>query len=111
MFEYQKRILELECEFRSTMRDLKALLRKHRYKPGSIRPGEIKAHLGLVNAMTRLIKEETAFYAKVGQLYDVALLVSDIYKLLQHQDPEKADAFMDEINEMWMSREVKKPPE
>jgi len=101
MYLYQRRVLALEKEFNNARRDLRRLLRQARYKPASVNSSALKTQLDLVNALIRLTKEETAFFVKLGQLYDFSQFCDDMIELLKRQDPELAGHMIKEIDDIW----------
>jgi hypothetical protein len=101
MYLYQRRVLALEKEFRNARRELRRLLRQARFKPDSVKSSAVKTQLDLINALIRSIKEETAFFVKLGQLYDFSRLCDDFLEMLKRQDPDLADSIIIEIDKIW----------
>lgn len=101
MYLYQRRILALEKEFKKARRDLRRLLQQARFRPDTVKGSAVKTQLDLVNALIRLTKEETAFFAKLGQLYDFSRLCDDFLEMLKRQDRELVRSIIVEIDKMW----------
>jgi len=108
MWEFQERILALEKEFADARRNLKRLLRQLRYAPDSVAPEAVRAQLGLVNSLIRLIKEESAFYAKLGQLYDFSKLLAAFLNLFEYWDSDESEHYQEEMKKIWTREDVRK---
>ena len=93
--------MALDREFLETRRQLKLLLRQARYKPDSLRRDVVKSQLELINALIRLIKEESAFFLKLGRLYDFISFIGDFIELLKRRDPKLAHEIIKEMDVIW----------
>jgi hypothetical protein len=109
LFEYQKRITALEGRFDEAERHTRRLLRFVRYCPDKIRPEALRAQLDLVKALISLTKEESAFYAKLGRLYDFAKFCDDFMDILKRVDPDLTLDIIREIGERWTERMANQP--
>ena len=87
MWLWQTRVLALEKSFQQANKRLNRLIRRVEYNPGSVDFKAVKTQLDLVKALTSLIREETAFYVKLGQLYDLTHLFDEICMIPDRQDP------------------------
>ena len=96
---YLQRILALDDEFRKSRRTLDRLERQVRFKPASVRKNAFNAQLGLARLRTRLVKEESAFYARLGQQYDAVRLLDGIVELLDRRDPDMTLEILEELEE------------
>ncbi len=108
MYQYQQRVLALEKQFHNARRNIKRLLKQARFKPDSVAQAAVKTQLDLINALIRLIKEETAFFVKLGQLYDFSLLCDEFVELIHRRDPELAIELLNDINELWNRKAIRK---
>ena len=105
--EYERRILALEDQFHEAKRNIDRILRQARFRPFSLNKIAVKSQLDLINALIRLTKEESAFYAKLGQLYDTMRFNQSILKLLVRRDPALVTEFFHELDDQWDEEEEK----
>jgi len=75
-----------------------------RFNPDSLRRDVVKSRLELINALIRLTKEESAFFLKLGQLYDFMSFITDFIELLKRHDPKLAREIIREMDVMWNRR-------
>jgi hypothetical protein len=94
MYLYQKRLLSLESEFEEIRKKIQAL-------PGVLSGNDIKNQLAVCTESIRLIKEQTAFYIKLGRNYDLLRLVEDILDAVRAEDPEMEDRIFDKVDLIW----------
>ena len=99
-FLYQSRILALDKELYEARRHIKRLMRQTRYKPGSVKSTAVKTQLDLVNSLIRLLKEETAFYVKLGQQFDSMKIMQIVTGILARRDPDMAVEIMVEADKL-----------
>ena len=97
MWLFETRILALEREFYALRRKLGRLSRQIRYKPRSLKRSAVRSQLDLVKAQTGILKEETAFYVKLGQLYDYAQFHQEFVELLKCLDTEMVETVFNEM--------------
>ncbi len=88
IYLYERRVLALERHFKEARRHLDRIDRQVRYNPKSVKRSVVKSQLDLINASIRITKEETAFFVRLGQLYDVMQLHVDFFEILSSRDPE-----------------------
>ena len=101
MHLYQRRILALEKRFLKAERNLDRLLRQATCNPASLDRSVVKTQLDLINALIRLIKEETAFFVKLGQLYDFSRFCEDVTDFIARRDPDYAAEILIEMDRLW----------
>ena len=95
--------MALEKQYRDTRRELRRLLRQSRYKPDSVKPSAVKTQLDLVKALIRLTKEETAFFVKLGQLYDISRFTDDLVELLKRHDTDLLARLIEQVDRNYVS--------
>ena len=103
---YNQRILALDKQFIDAQRHLYRLLRQLRYNFGSVKRSAIKSQLDMIKALIRLTKEETAFFVKLGRLYDVMKYHADFIDLLERRDPTLLKEILLEMQEQQSEPEV-----
>jgi len=101
MWLWQTRVLALEKSFQQAHKRLNRLIRRVEYSPGSVDLKAVKTQLDLVKTLISLIREETAFYVKLGQLYDLTHLFDEIFKIFDRQDPAVVLEMYKEVDTLW----------
>jgi hypothetical protein len=97
MWLYQKRILGLEEAFDR----LRERMRKLSDEPEELNNTEQKVQLDLVLVDLRVLKEQTAYYAKLGESYDLARFHIDLLDELRDRDPILALEIVHAIEARW----------
>jgi hypothetical protein len=87
---YQYRILALEDELTTTRRGLKRLLHRLQYDPDRVDLKAAKTQLDLIDGLVRLATVQTAYYVKLGQVYDLARFHELFIEELKRRDPDLA---------------------
>lgn len=108
MWLYEKKITELEEEFenaRAIIREVQEILAKasEDNKKSSETPDRTTLKLKIDTAVghARLIKEQTAFYMKIGDLYDAFKLLNDLIDEFRSEDDGLTDRVLDRIDKKW----------
>ena len=108
MWLYEKKITELEEEFenaRSIIREVQEILENSKGAgegiPETPDRAKLKLKLDTAFALARLIKEQAAFYMKIGDLYDAFKLLKDLIDEFRKEDDELTDRVLDKIDNEW----------
>jgi len=108
MWLYEKKITELEEEFehaRATIREVQKDLANPEGDgegvPETPDRATRKLRIDAAVGLARLIKEQTAFYMKLGDLYDASKLLKDLICEFRSEDEELTDRVLDRIEESW----------
>jgi hypothetical protein len=100
---YQKRVLALEKEFTKVRRQLDRIREHVRYNQDEFSNEAVKCQLESLRLLVRAIKDETAFYLKLGQNYDNMLIVISICDSISRRDPKLLEEILNEINEKFQN--------
>ncbi|MCX6647468.1 MAG: hypothetical protein NTY09_14075 [bacterium] len=100
---YQKRVLALEKEFTKVRRQLGRLRNHVRYHPDEFSKEAVKCQLDSLRLLIRAIKDETAFYLKLGQNYDILNIVYCICDSISRRDPQLFEEIINEVNEKFQN--------
>ncbi len=92
---YQKRVLALECELNAVKRRYKRLYKRVQFNPDSTSIAAVKCKLDILDKQAKLIKDQCAFYVKLGELYDIAKITDGFFEELESQDPEMLQRILD----------------
>jgi hemerythrin-like domain-containing protein len=108
MWLYEKKITELEEEFenaRAIIREVQEILENTERTDQKISEtpdrAKLKLKLDTAFALARLIKEQAAFYMKIGDLYDAFKLLKDLIDEFRKEDDELTDRVLDKIDNEW----------
>lgn len=108
MWLYEKKITELEEEFehaRATIRkvqeDLANATGDGEGVPETPDRTTLKLKIDAAVGLARLIKEQTAFYMKVGDLYDAYRLLDDLLTEYRRFDERLTNNILKIIDEKW----------
>ena len=96
-FGYNSRILALENDLIKAKQTMKRLLHRLHHDPGGVDLKVAKTQLDLLNGLIRLTKVQTAYYVKLGQVYDLVRFHDLFVKELKRRDPELAIQIIDEL--------------
>jgi hypothetical protein len=105
LYLYQKRVLALEKRFDNARRQLDRLQEHIRYNPDAFSKESVKCQLDAFRLLVRTLKDETAFYIKLGQIYDYVDLARRFFDLLMRRDPQLLDEILLEIGEQYNEEE------
>ena len=104
MLLYKKKLIALEEEYAEVSRFINELGRAISDLPaedGENEKTKIKFQLSLAAERIRLIKEQTAFYMKMGENYDLTRLLEDIQDAILNHDAELEKRILICICEKW----------
>jgi hypothetical protein len=97
---YQERILALEDELTKTRRGLKRLLFRLHHDPDRVDLKVAKTQLVLIDGLIRLATVQTAYYVKLGQVYDLARFHELFMQELKRRDPALAIEIIETLMEL-----------
>ena len=97
MWLYQMRILALEEAFDR----LRKRVRKLSEGPEELDNTERRVQLDLLLVDLRVLKEQTAYYVKLGESYDLARFHTDLLNELRDRDPILALEIVHAIETRW----------
>jgi hypothetical protein len=106
MWLYQKRLLALDEKFDDASRTLSRMIKNKWYGTSGSDDSGVRLRLGMVNSLIRVTKEEAAFLARLGQLYDLSHFVSTLINLLERQDPVLCSDLLDKLHAKGFSEVV-----
>ncbi len=101
IWQYQRRILALDDQYETLKRHLRRLLKQTRFHRGTLNKLAVRTQLDTIKAQTRVIKEEAAFLVRLGRLYDLSKLHTDLAEILSRRDPDLFKEVLLEINAKW----------
>ena len=108
MWLYQKKLTELESDFKDAKDAIRKIQKALENPEGASEGADketdratIKLRLDVALALVRLIKEQTAFYAKLGKKFDAFKLAEGIIYRLLSEDPGLAKRIVEDLNREW----------
>jgi hypothetical protein len=97
IWAYQQRILALENDLIKAKQSMKRLLHRLSHDPGGVDLKVAKTQLDLLDGLVRLTKVQTAYYVKLGQIYDLVAFHDLFVKELERRDPFLAMQIIEEL--------------
>ena len=109
LYLFERRIAELEKEFTKTKKTVKKLRKKLENDPDSLDKIHLKSHADLLTLQIRLLKEQTTFYVKLGEAYDVGKVLLQLVDELQKESPLLCAKIIDRVNDRLTQAGYPKP--
>lgn len=101
MYLYEKRLLALENEFEEIRLEIIGLSVKAEGSDESTDLKDLKTKLAFCTERIRLIKEQTAFYVKLGEKYDILRLLEDFTDAVRNEDAELEARIFNLVCDKW----------
>ena len=98
VFLYEQRILALEKRFENVWRQMGRLQKGSFYATGKNYWKMAKIRLDAFRLQVRMLKDESAFYVKLGQFYDLIKFHNDLFDFILRRDPDLFDEILAEFN-------------
>ena len=99
VFLYEQRILALEKRFENVWRQMGRLQKGSFYATGKNYWKMAKIRLDAFRLQVRMLKDESAFYVKLGQVYDVIKFHTEFFDFFLRRDPDLCKKMLDEFKE------------
>jgi hypothetical protein len=98
---YEKRILALEKEYSRARGAIKGLLSQLHDRPDTVDEKVVRTRLGLINGLARLARDESAFLARLGRLYDIMKFHEEFCRELERRDRNLAFEITETLDRRW----------
>jgi hypothetical protein len=100
---YERRLLDLESGFRTALEACRALRKRLSDATGDGAPdiGPVKLELDILGVEIRLLKDNVAYYFKLGRIYDIVRFHEDFKEELRKVDPKLAVEIIRSLDSKW----------
>ena len=99
--QYERRLMSLEWQFFKARRSIERLSSKISCNPGKVEKANVKMQLDLAVGLIRLLKEQAAFYVKLGDVYDIVRFHEEFVQELERRDRALAAEIVEEMASRW----------